>query len=116
MMQRRKSLADGELHDCTILMEDGLFGFTFMFAPASYGEELAARLQSYCMMKKYQMKIDRWYGLGCFADVQGWTHAGIPIEEPWTYDKELEALVADAFVGSPSRIIDLRRLRMEKDT
>ena len=108
-MQRRKTLADGEFHDFSILMDDGLFGFTLMFASEEYGTELAKRLLAYCTMKKYQAKTDRWYGLGCFADAPGWTHVGVPLEYLWEHDDELEKLVAKALPDSDAHFIDLRK-------
>jgi len=90
---RLKTLNDREIHDITIPFSKAGFGITFIFTPFERSSEFPNRLISYCNMKKYQTKIDRWIGIACIADTPGWIDYSIVIDGAWAHDDELEELV-----------------------
>jgi hypothetical protein len=88
--QRGLTIKDGGMHDFTMGFTEASFGVTYMFGLSKDSPELYQRLQSYCMMKKYQTKFDVWVGIGCIADQPGWAHMGIVLKEPWGYNEKTE--------------------------
>lgn len=92
---RERALRDRELTDFSMVFTDGGFGLTYMFLPRQRASELPVRLMSYCLLKKYQTRCDRWVGLGCIADQEGWAHLAYSATDPWSYDRELERQVRE---------------------
>jgi hypothetical protein len=89
---KERSANDGQDHDRSYFGPG--FGVTIMSVPPSRANELQQVLQSYCILKKHQLKADSWLGLGVFkgppepAQVLGvFTHR-------WEPDEELDRLVA----------------------
>ena len=91
--QHHKTLGDKKRHDFTLVFNERGYGVTFMFAPTSEQDVLLRKLDSYCLVKKYQMRFERWYALGCLVEQPGWIHMAKIFEYPWKHDVEMDAIV-----------------------
>jgi hypothetical protein len=92
---------DGNLHDFTMVFSTSSTGVTCMFAPNNKAEELQRKLPTYCQMKKYQTKTERWIGIGILVDVPGSLHALITVHEAWQHDPRLEEIVSKCLKPLP---------------
>jgi hypothetical protein len=90
---RRQSERDGRLHDLSLVADD--LGITVLSAPPSGRDELPARLRDYCLLKKHQMKLDRWIGFGVFAGPPEPVQAVVVFREPWQPDAGLDEAVKE---------------------
>jgi hypothetical protein len=90
---RRKTKQDGKMHDFTFTLSDMDTGITVMTCRDLHPKEFESRLQSYCQLKKYQLRRKRWVAIGSHVRllglVQFWGFAGAP----WEYDAEMEELI-----------------------
>lgn len=99
--RRARSKRDGRVHDFTMLWESGTRrGLTFVCGPAKKAGEVGARMEAYCILKKYQTKSALWIGLYGIADQPGIVHGCLVLSDPWKHDEELEQLVAETLPPS----------------
>lgn len=72
----------------------GTFGITYMAAPpgTSY-DELERRLRSYVYLKKYQVKAERWLGIGGIGGTKQIAQIFFLNSEPWHPDPKCQELV-----------------------
>jgi hypothetical protein len=92
---RKRARVNRRIHDFTMATTEGKAGITFFATISSKTDEAMRRLTSYCLMKKYQIQADSWAGFLTIADEQPIIQGFMVIGHPWTYDEQMEALVAD---------------------
>ncbi len=93
MALKRRSVLDGAIHDATI--GTGHHAVTVMTAPPKGSNELADRLHKYGVLKKHQLKLGVWVGLGGWAGPPEPCQLAITLAEPWEADPQLDTLVAE---------------------
>lgn len=93
-LRRRLTIRDGEVHDFSLGFSASSLGITYMFAPDEKRDELRLKLEGLCEMKKYQTKFERWLGLGCLVDKEGWVHVVGYLKAPWEYDQVMDEIVS----------------------
>jgi len=95
----RRTLKTGAGHDLSGVSEEGSCGVTYMTAGREGREHFAQKLQAYCAAKKYQMKCDRWLGIGNHVLYSEVANVFVYLGDPWTPDKDLETLVTRLLGG-----------------
>jgi hypothetical protein len=96
----------GKNHDVSVLSNDRTAGITFMTC-LTKTEKLIQRISVYCSLKKYQQKVQRWFGILINAS-NGRIEYGTVVEEEWTHDASMDKL-AKEFLRAPS--VDLTTIR-----
>jgi hypothetical protein len=91
---RKRTRANGRIHDFTMASAEDKAGLTCFAATPSKAEEAMRRLSTYCLMKKYQIRADNWVGLLTVVDKEPMIQGFVICAGPWTHDDELERLVA----------------------
>jgi len=91
---RKRTRANGKIHDFTMASAEDKAGVTCFAATPSKAEEAMRRLQTYCLMKKYQIRADSWLGLLTVVDQEPIIQGFVICAGPWTQDDEIERLVA----------------------
>jgi len=81
---------DNKPHDFSVVDKESACGFTYMVNAAS---ELKNKLPSYCKLKKYQTKQERWLGLGKDITRSGVAHVAAWTFDPWEPSPELDAIL-----------------------
>src|ERR1043166_2727370 len=94
----RKTRKDGGIHDFTIASSERGTGVTCFVTTSSKVHEAQRKLQTYCVMKKYQVRANSWVGLLTVVDQQPIIQGFLVLGDPWVYNSEVEKLVA----GLPS--------------
>jgi len=89
---KRRSALDRSVHDATIVSGD--HAVTVMTAPSTRSGEVVDRLPKYGVLKKHQMKLDRWVGLGGWAGPPEPIQLAVSLTEPWAPNAQLDKLVA----------------------
>lgn len=89
---KRRSKLDALWHDATMIFKD--LGLTIMSCPPAESPDLAVRLATYCTMKKYQQRVERWVGFGCWEGPSDAVQCAFVLWGPWAPDPELDRLVA----------------------
>src|SRR5207247_2039462 len=74
---RDRTRGDGRIHDLTLVFADAqpTFGITLFVGPERRAPEIAEKLRSFCLLKKYQTRVQRWVGVASLADQQSLVHA-----------------------------------------
>jgi hypothetical protein len=109
---RQASARDGIFHDRTYPVGD--FGITVMSAPPSAAQELGKRIHTYCRLKKYQMKANRWIGFGVYAGPPEPAQLAVVFSEPWQPEDELDRLVKSMPSYGVEGNFDGRKLARER--
>jgi hypothetical protein len=104
--QRIVALEDRNIHDFSVLFSKPGFGITYMFAPAEKFTELSEKIEPFCILKKYQNKINLWIGFGCIVDKPGWIHYVLVLDDVWQYDEVLDKLVRENLPSLPQALSD----------
>lgn len=92
--QKAKTKNDGRLHDFTMTVGNNQLGYTWFIASDDNNlERLFERLVSYCSLKKYQTRANRWVGLISLIKYPVIIHGWVFNEQPWQHDPELEKIV-----------------------
>lgn len=92
---RRLTRRDGKIHDFTMASSEDGAGVTCFATTRSNAREAQRKLQSYCFMKKYQVRADSWVGFLTLVDQNPIIQGFVVLTGPWVYDDELERLVAE---------------------
>lgn len=95
----RRTLKTGAGHDLSGVSKEGSCGVTYMTGGREDRERFAKKLEMYCVAKKYQMKCDRWLGIGNHVLHSGAANVFVYLGDPWTPDKDLETLVTELLGG-----------------
>jgi hypothetical protein len=95
-LRRRLAIRDGEVHDFSLGFSASSLGITYMIAPGEKRDELYRKLEVFCKMKKYQTKFERWLGIGCLVDKEGWVHVVGFLKGSWEYDQMIDEIVSEA--------------------
>jgi len=90
---RRNSKRDGKMHDFTLTFPGIQTGITVMAYRDLSPKELETRLQSYCQLKKYQLRHVRWVAMGSHVRLPGLVQILGVLDAPWEYDTKMEDLV-----------------------
>lgn len=97
---------DGRMHDYSLIFtEHANFGITCMIAPTSREVEMNRKLRTYCSMKKYQMKADKWLGIGLVVGKEIKLSAYFYDRNAWTFDNALSEVVAKALPGTDRQAV-----------
>jgi hypothetical protein len=92
---RKRVRINRRVHDFTMATTEDKAGVSFFATTRSNEAEAMRKLRSYCLMKKYQIQADCWVGFLTIVDEQPIIQGFIVMKDPWTYDKRMEALVAN---------------------
>jgi hypothetical protein len=84
---------DGKMHDFTLTLSDMETGITVMTCRDLHPKEFESRLQSYCQLKKYQLRRKRWVAIGSHVRLPGLVQFWGFVDAPWEYDAETEELI-----------------------
>ena len=113
---KRRSQLDGRHHDASLINTE--FGITVMTCPPASSRGLASQLRQYCGLKKYQMKADRWVGIGGWSGPKETIQVAVVFNETWQANPELDRLVAtlpsDGVEGNFDGRVEARRLAKAK--
>ena len=90
---RRKTKQDGKMHDFTLTFSGMCTGITVMMCRDLHPKEFESRLQSYCQLKKYQLRFKRWVAIGSHVLLPGLVQFWGFVDTPWEYDAEMEELI-----------------------
>jgi hypothetical protein len=87
-----KTKKDKEDHDYSEYLNDRInTGYTFMTTKDSSNSQ--EKLINYCILRKYQVKANRWVGIGLKLEEREYSINKIFYDEiPWEYDSELDKL------------------------
>jgi len=96
----RATRADGKVHDFTVGIGEASEGITFHCNPEP-PEQAADRLGTYCYMRKYAQKAQKWFGL-CI-DTNANLQFGVALDFKWEQSAEMDTRTAHMRQG-----IDLR--------
>jgi hypothetical protein len=91
---RKRARVKRGIHDFTMATTEDKAGVTFFATPTSKSAEAMQKLRNYCLMNKYQIQADSWVGFLTIVDEQPLIQGFVVMDEPWTYDERMEALVA----------------------
>jgi len=84
-----KTLKDGKRHDTLIVYPILKIGITFLSFPKH--DDLKENLVEYCMIQKYEAKVDRWLGIGRDTSDPSWHISEfVFLQYPWKEDPEME--------------------------
>lgn len=83
------------------------FGFSYQVFKNIDLNNLEDKVQAYSILKKYQQKCDSWLGLGSFAKSRNLVDFLIYLDEPWSFDHELDQDCKDFFVHAKGKAIKL---------
>lgn len=86
---KQKTLMDNQMHDFSIILENGKIGVSFI-SLADSQKILEKRLMSLCIAKKYKTKTDIWLGLGSIAGSSNIINEIVFNKQPWTKNENLE--------------------------
>jgi hypothetical protein len=91
---RKRVRTDREIHDFTMASTESKTGITCFAALSPDAEKALKKLQSHIVLKKYQIRADKWLGLFTVVDQPGLIHGFISALEPWIQDEQLAQLAA----------------------
>ncbi|MNV29514.1 hypothetical protein D3C71_1207420 [compost metagenome] len=83
------------------------FGFSYQVFKNIDLNNLEDKVQAYSILKKYQQKCDSWLGLGSFAKSGNIVDFLIYLDEPWSFDHELDEACKDYFAHAKGKAIKL---------
>ena len=89
---RNNARQDGKIHDFTFPFPDIQTGITVMSCRDLPPKDFESRLQSYCQLKKYQLRYTRWVAIGSHVRLPGLVQVWGFVDTPWEYDTEIEKL------------------------
>ncbi|WP_316763650.1 YecA family protein [Pedobacter aquatilis] len=82
------------------------FGLTYVVSETDDPEKLETVSEVYSVLRKYKSKCNTWLGLGTFTRSPNMVDYIIYLDEPWTFDQELETECNNFFgTDSPGRRI-----------
>lgn len=90
---RRNTRQDGKMHDFTFPFPDIKTGITVMTCRDLPLKDFESRLQSYCQLKKYQLRYTRWLAIGSHIRLPGLAQFWGFVDAPWEYDAQMEELI-----------------------
>ena len=90
---RRRTRKDGKTHDFTMASSEDRAGVTCFATAPQNAREARGKLQSYCVMKKYQIRADSWLGFLTVVDHEPIIQGFVILADPWVHDENLERLV-----------------------
>ena len=96
----------GSEHDFSVLSDDRTTGISF-FTGLTKTRELIEKISGYCKLKKYQQKVEKWFGILINAS-DGRIIFGTVGEGPWKFNAEMDR-AAKMLLRKPS--VDLRQVR-----
>lgn len=86
---------DGRLHDFTLASSGGRTGVTCFAVTSELAEQEAAKLATFCELKKYQHRADTWLGLLTVVDQPGILHGCVIFDAAWKYEDHVDEIVRD---------------------
>ncbi|MBK7353433.1 MAG: SEC-C domain-containing protein [Nitrosomonas sp.] len=82
-----RTRADGKLHDATFAFKEG-FGITFHCTDEP-PHVAGPRLESYCALRKYREKAEKWFGL-CMSSSGPDVRFGVSLVFPWIQNENMD--------------------------
>jgi hypothetical protein len=92
---RHNTRQDGKMHDFTFPFPDIQTGITVMTCRDLPPKDFESRLQSYCQLKKYQLRYTRWVAIGSHIRLPGLAQFWGFADGPWEYDATMEKLIKE---------------------
>ena len=93
---KQKTLDDGKYHNFSMPPKDRFsprLGLTYFVLNTNDIDDLASRLLTLCIARKYKHKSDIWIGFGSLKNSPLMIDSVTFNDDPWQYDEELEKLV-----------------------
>jgi hypothetical protein len=82
-----RTRAGGSVHDATFAFKEGL-GITFHCTDEPV-HVAGSRLESYCRLRKYREKSEKWFGLGMSSSGPD-VRFGVSLVFPWVHDESMD--------------------------
>ncbi|MFA6024381.1 MAG: SEC-C metal-binding domain-containing protein [Candidatus Gracilibacteria bacterium] len=101
-----KTRIDPQIHDVTMIFEEGKSGVSFICMPDSIGT-LDKHILTHAMARKYKTKADLWLGIGSYEGSKRMVDSLVFSKEKWMHDENLEKVEKIALkTGKPMTVQD----------